>query len=189
MKTNLLVATALLSSAISVAQSPYKKANILTKTGRTYEVGLSVNSLGEDTKKTAAGVFFNIGTDKSTSRYMGRISLEYILKTNATNSIFSFNLNPGLKILSPKEESRKVDPYVGAVVGISFGKVIAGVNYGLNGGTIINLNEKLSINLGVIYAKYGFAYTSRAAPGFSGESFNLPNIGFTVGLRFKMAGE
>ncbi len=78
MKTNLLVVMALLCSALSLAQSPYKKASFLKKNGRYYMMSTGVKMFSQNAG-TAPLLSFSWGKDKGKNRVFHWWDLEYTL--------------------------------------------------------------------------------------------------------------
>jgi hypothetical protein len=84
------------------AQSPYKKAGLLNKLGRTYELGALVSKLGKSTN-VANGLFLGIGIDYSNKKMMWGNIFEYIRATKFSTSILT-NTNQ-TKIITGKTPS------------------------------------------------------------------------------------
>ncbi len=156
-----VLAFILLFTYFNNIQAQYKKASFLTKSGRTYELGINSRFVGGG-NKAAIGYLFTYGRETNTKRLFHWFDIDYTARTNyayntigdesfgaknvpvtvtgRTASTFSYKFNLAYHLLDNNNEENKLLPFVN----FSTGFIVAfqdGIEYTTSPVNAINLKK------------------------------------------------
>jgi hypothetical protein len=179
----------LLFYTINSAQAQYKKASFLTKSGRTYELGINTRLIGGG-NKTAIGYLFTYGRETNTKKMFHWFDIDFTPRTyyafnttgdidiqlgakdvpvnvnGRTASTFSYKFNVGYHLLDNNNEKNKLLPFVN----LSTGFIIAfkdGIEYTTTPSNVTNLKKYVVDGNSVIALGGGVGVLYKFTPKFA----------------------